>query len=140
MTVLTNGLNPHLAFSQPATGPSSVCEGKDVTLQCRVVFNDSLRSSVWFRNGTAVRVGKNIMPNHFINSTNGFSTDLVITDVTMADNNTVYNCSNIEYSITSSVVLNVSGKYVHISNFVFVFYAYTRMYAILYVLKLQCYK
>ena len=81
-----------------------------MTLQCRIVFNGSVRSSVWFRNGTAVRVGNNIIPNHYINSTNGFVTDLVITDVTMADNNTVYSCSNIDGSITSSVVLNVSGK------------------------------
>ena len=27
-----------LAFRQRATGPSSVCEGSDVTLQCVVVF------------------------------------------------------------------------------------------------------
>ena len=128
MTVLTNGLNPHLVFSQNATGPNSVCEGSDVTLQCRVMFSGSVRHSVWFRNGTAVRVGNDFIPNHFINFTNGYFTDLVITDVTMADNNTVYTCNSIDDSITSSVVLNVSGMYVHINNFVFVFYAY--MYAI----------
>ena len=106
-----------IAFSQNATGPSSVCKGSDVTLQCRVVFNDSQRDSVWFRNGTAVRVGLNdFIPNHIVNSINGFSTDLVITDVTMADNNTVYSCGSNDGSINSSVVLNVTGKYVHITT------------------------
>ena len=105
------------AFSQPAAGPSSVCEGSDVTLQCRVVFNDFPRDSVWFRNGTSVRVGNNFIPNHnqIINSTTGAATDLVITNVTLGDNNTVYTCTSADGSITSSVVLNVSGKYVHIN-------------------------
>ena len=102
-----------LAFSQPATGPSSVCEGSDVTLQCRVVFNDSPRDSVWFRNGTPVRVmSDDFIPNHnqIFNSTTGAATDLVITDVTLEDDNTVYSCNNTDNSITSSVVLNVLGK------------------------------
>ena len=86
-----------------------------MTLQCRVVFNDNPRDSVWFRNGTAVRMGLNdFIPNHIVNSINGFSTDLVITDVTMADNNTVYSCSSNDGNITSSVVLNVSGKYLYV--------------------------
>ena len=102
-----------LAFSQPATGPSSVCEGSDVTLQCRIVFNDNPRESVWFRNGTPVRVmGNNFIPNHIIifNSTAGAPTDLVINDVTLEDDNTVYTCNSTDNTITSSVVLNVSGK------------------------------
>ena len=105
------------AFSQPATGPSSVCEGSDVTLQCRVVFNDSPRESVWYRNGTIVRVGNNFIPNYnvIVNSTTGVFTDLVITDVTLEDDNTVYTCNSTDDSITSSVVLNVSGKCVHIN-------------------------
>ena len=107
------------AFSQPATGPSSVCEGSDVTLQCRVVFNGNAVESVWYRNGTLVRVGNNFIPNHnqIFNSTTGDFTDLVITDVTLEDDNTVYTCNSSDDSITSSVVLNVSGKlcmYVHI--------------------------
>ena len=106
-----------LAFSQPATGPSSVCEGSDVTLQCRVVFNDFSRDSVWFRNGAAVRVGNDFIPNHnqILNSTTGVRTDLVITNVILEDDNIVYSCSSFDGSITSSVVLNVSGKlYVYI--------------------------
>ena len=101
-----------LAFSQPATGPSSVCEGSDVTLQCRVVFNGNPQNAVWYRNGTSVRVGNDHIPNHnqILNSTTGSFTDLVITDVTLEDDNTVYTCSSSDDSITSSVVLNVLGK------------------------------
>ena len=35
-----------IVFSQPATGPSSVCEGSDVTLQCVVVFISADNSTV----------------------------------------------------------------------------------------------
>ena len=101
------------AFSQPATGPSSVCEGSDVTLQCRVVVNGNLpRDSVWYRNGRGVRVGNGFIPNHnqILNSTTAVFTDLVITNVTLEDDNTVYTCTSSDDSINSSVVLNVSGK------------------------------
>ena len=100
------------AFSQPATGPSSVCEGSDVTLQCRIVFNDQPRDSVWYRNGRGVRVGNDFIPNHnqIINSTTAVFTDLVITNVTLEDDNIVYTCTSSDDSINSSVVLNVSGK------------------------------
>ena len=111
------------AFGQEANGPSSVCEGNNVTLQCRVVFNDFPRDSVWYRNGTSIRVGANdFIPNHnqILNSTTGVFTDLVITNVTMEDDNTVYTCSSSDDSITSSVVLNVSGKYVHFNDYLFV--------------------
>ena len=106
------------AFSQPATGPSSVCKGSDVTLQCRIVFNGNPQNSVWYRNGVAVQViGNNFIPNHnqILNSTTGSLTDLVITDVTLEDDNTLYTCNSSGDSITSSVVLNVSGTYVHIN-------------------------
>ena len=101
-----------LAFSQPATGPSSVCEGSDVTLQCRIVFNGNPQNAEWYRNGILVRVGNDFIPNHnqILNSTTGALTDLVIGDVMLEDDNTVYSCSSTNDAITSSVVLNVSGK------------------------------
>ena len=101
-----------LAFSQPATGPSRVCEGSDVTLQCRIVFNGNAAESVWFRNRTQVRLGNNFIPNHnvILNSTTGQFTDLLITNVTLEDDNTVYTCTSADDSINNSVVLNVSGK------------------------------
>ena len=85
-----------------------------MTLQCRVVFNDNLqRDSVWYRNGATVRMGGDFIPNHNVifNSTTGVRTDLVITDVTLEDDNAVYTCNSTDDSITSSVVLNVSGKF-----------------------------
>ena len=104
-------------FSQPATGPSSVCEGSNVTLQCRIVFINFPQNSEWYRNSTPVRVDNNFIPNHnqLRNATTGLRTDLVITNVTLEDDNIVYTCSSSDNSITSSVVLNVSGKYVHIN-------------------------
>ena len=43
------------------------------------------------------------------NFTTGGFTDLVITNVTLEDDNTVYTCTAIGSTITSSVVLNVTG-------------------------------
>ena len=111
MVVLINDiLIDTIAFSQPATGPSSVCKGSNVILQCRIMFNGNLVESVWFRNGTAVRVGNDFIPNHNQTHNSGASTDLVITNVTLEDDNILYTCTNTDGSITSSVVLNVSGK------------------------------
>ena len=104
-----------LAFRQRATGPSGVCEGSDVTLQCAVVFisadnTTTVQSSVWTRapDGTIVTS----LPNHrqVINSTTGVATDLVITNVTLEDDNTVYNCGATGTTMTTSVVLNVTGN------------------------------
>ena len=84
-----------------------------MTLQCRVVFNgNGVAESVWFRNGTPVRTGNDFIPDHIQmrDSNTGAFTDLVITNVTMEDDNTVYTCSSNDDNITSSVVLNVSGK------------------------------
>ena len=54
------------------------------------------------------------IPNHRLvfNSTTGAFTDLVITDVTLEDNNAVYTCTALGATITSSVVLNVAGTYI----------------------------
>ena len=110
-----------LAFSQPATGPSSVCEGSDVTLQCVVAINNPdntviVQPTVWSRDGMSVQVtnasGYFLISNHNImfNSTTGGFTDLVITNVTLEDDNTVYTCTATGASITSSVVLSVTGN------------------------------
>ena len=106
-----------LAFRQRATGPSSVCEGSDVTLQCVIVLNNpdnttTVQFSVWSRapDGTPA----NLLPNHGVlfNSTTGGFTDLVITNATLEDN-TVYTCSSTGATITSSIVLNVTGNNMH---------------------------
>ena len=101
-----------LAFRQRATGPSNVCEGSDVTLQCVIVLisdnTTTVQSSAWTRDGTLATT----LPNHrlMFNSTTGGFTDLVITNVTLEDDNTVYNCADTGATITSSVVLNVTGN------------------------------
>ena len=115
-----------LAFSQPATGPSSVCQGSDVTLQCVIVLinpNDNttfVQPSVWTRNGVLATT----IPNHrqMFNSTTGGFTDLVITNVTLADDNTVYTCTDTIATISSSVVLSVTGSYY---MYVYVLYVIT---------------
>ena len=48
--------------------------------------------------------------NTVFNSTTGGVTDLVITDVTLDDNNTVYSCAAIGSIVFSSIVLNVICK------------------------------
>ena len=67
---------------------------------------------MWYRNGTAVRLGNDFIPNHsqILNSTTGVFTDLVITNVILEDNNTVYICTSSGNGVMCSVVLNVSGK------------------------------
>ena len=106
-----------LAFTQRATGPSSVCEGSDVTLQCIVVFinpdnTTTVQPTVWNRNINEIITPISTIPNHrqVFNSTTGAFTDLVITNVTLEDNNTVYSCTATGATITSSVVLNVIGN------------------------------
>ena len=103
-----------LAFRQEATGPSSICEGSDVTLQCVIVLNNpdnttAVQPSVWEKDGVSVTTLSN--HNVIFNSTTGGFTDLVITNVTLGDNNAVYTCTATGSTITSSIVLNVIGKY-----------------------------
>ena len=91
-----------------------------MTLQCVVVLisadnTTSVRDSVWSRNTSGIITTistQTPIPNHrlLFDSTTGAFTDLVITDVTLEDNNTVYSCSAAGTSITSSVVLNVTGN------------------------------
>ena len=91
-----------------------------MTLQCVVVFisadnTTSVRDSVWSRNTSGIITTistQTPIPNHrlLFDFPNGAFTDLVITDVTLEDNNTVYSCSAAGTTITSSVVLNVTGN------------------------------
>ena len=113
----------YVAFSQTATGPSSVCEGNDVTLQCVIVINpgNTVQPTVWSRDGMPVQVtnasGTFTLHNHnkvFNSTTRGF-TDLVITNVTLEDDNTVYTCTATGATITSSAVLNVIGNNIHVN-------------------------
>ena len=121
-----------IAFSQPATGPSSVCEGSNVTLQCEIVLiidnATTVQPSVWTRNGV---LATNIS-NHrqVFNSTTGRFTDLLITNVTLADDNNVYTCTDTSATSTSILVLNVTGTF----NFYPYTYVSTRMCVHMHVL------
>ena len=92
-----------------------------MTLQCVIMQTNpdnstAVQNAVWSRNRMPVQVtntnGSFLIPNHSIqfNSTTGAFTDLVITDVTLEDDNTVYTCTATVANFASSVVLNVSGK------------------------------
>ena len=98
------------ALSQPATGPSIACQGSDVTLQCVILRNGVPLDPIWRRNGTIVDT--NVFTDHQIvyNSTYNANTDLVITNVTLEDDNTEYGCRVQNSGITSSIVLNVTGN------------------------------
>jgi len=112
-----------VALVQPATGPSRVCEGSNVTLQCVIVFNSDnttiVQATVWRRNKTIVDVIN--LPNHSLlfNSTTGGVTDLLITNVSLDDDNVVYACTaSGANNIASSLTLNVTGTYMHTHNYV----------------------
>ena len=93
-----------------------------MTLQCVVVFisadnTTTVQSNVWSRNISGVITTifpQTPIPNHRVvfNSTTGAFTDLVITDVTLEDNNAMYICTAIGVAITSSVVSVECYKYV----------------------------
>ena len=118
-----------LAFIQNATGPSSVCEGSDVTLQCVIIFTSSggvvtVQPTVWRRNGMEVietvnSSGTFYIPNHsqLVDPVTGVQSDLVITNVRLEDDNTNYSCSAANTDITSFVMLNVIGIYIR-ANYV----------------------
>ena len=109
LAIFNNLLAIIAALSQPATGPSIACQGSDVTLQCVIVRNGVAVDLFWRRNGTLVDTS--VLNNHrfVFNSTYNAITDLVITNVTLEDNNTEYECIVLNSDITSSLVLNVTG-------------------------------
>ena len=93
-----------------------------MTLQCVVVFISAdnitiVQPTVWSRDGMPVQVtnanGTFLIPNHnlMFNPTTGGLTDLVITNVTLDDDNTLYTCTVTGSTVTSSVVLSVTGTY-----------------------------
>jgi len=98
------------ALYQSATGPSITCQGSNVTLQCVVLRNGVAADPDWRRNGTLVDT--NILINHHVvfNSTYNALTDLLVTNVSLEDDNTEYECTVRNSGITSSIVLKVTGN------------------------------
>ena len=76
-----------IELNQSVTAPSVICQGSDVTLQCVILRNGVPVDISWRRNGTLV--DPNVLTNHDIVFNNTFNalTDLVITNVTLQDNN-----------------------------------------------------
>ena len=121
----------YVAFRQRATGPSSVCKGNDVTLHCVIILTNpdntiTVRDNLWSRNisGMVTAINTVTLPNHRVvfNSTTGVFSDLMITNVTLEDNNVVYTCSATGATIISSVVLNVTGNNVHVNIHIYRYY------------------
>ena len=112
-----------IELNQSVTSPSVICQGSDVTLQCVILRNGVPVDIRWRRNGTLVDT--NVLTNHdtVFNNTFNALTDLVITNVTLQDNNVQYSCSDITNNIVSSVVLNVTGRV--ICKYTYVLYVYT---------------
>ena len=76
----------------------------------------TVQSTVWSRNISGMITTLSTLtpiPNHrqVFNSTTRTFTNLVITNVTLEDDNAEYNCTATGATITSSVVLNVIGKF-----------------------------
>ncbi|XP_065915183.1 receptor-type tyrosine-protein phosphatase eta-like isoform X2 [Dysidea avara] len=107
--VTTSAQNSATIFL-PATG-ARVCETRNITLQCRVVFNNVTVPGTWSRNGTIIDDDNDTLNHHIIfNSTGEGLTNLIITNVTQADNNTEYMCSYSGGVITpDNVTLHVAG-------------------------------
>ena len=102
----------------PPTTDVRVCTGDSITLQCRVMFNGVAVPGSWRRDGTPID-DNNTLSNHFIvpfNSTGEGLTDLIITNVNLTDNNTVYSCTFVILT-PDSVTLHVAGMYVCLCTF-----------------------
>ena len=97
-------------ITQPATDVVNVCQGDSVTLRCRVLFSDVPVLGSWDRNDTLVSAQNNTL-NHFIqfNSDGQGLTDLIITDIGLEDNNTLYTCLHSSIPNNDSVLLVVEG-------------------------------
>jgi len=93
------------------------CQGDSITLRCRAVFSGFPTVSSWNRNDTLVDAQNNT-PNHFIqfNSDGQGLTDLIITNIGLEDNNTLYTCFSDNIPNNASVLLVVEGMYMYVSH------------------------
>ena len=96
-----------LAFSKEATAPTSTCQGMDATFTCEVLktVNQTRTSAVWW-------IGDQMVENSTkYTITFNTTTSLVVHNVSVDDDNgTQYTCSDTDGTISSSTILNVTGK------------------------------
>ena len=106
MLIFTLSVN----ITQPATDVVKVCQGDSVTLRCRAVFNNRLTVAEWNRNDTGVNA-QNMTQNHFFSfdSDGQGLTDLIIINIGLDDNNTLYTCTDSNIPNNDSVLLLVEG-------------------------------
>ena len=96
-----------LVFSQEATGPTSTCQGSDAIFKCEVMMtaNEEKSLAVWSRDGQMIH--NTTKHSVMFNGT----TFLVVHNASVnEDNGTPYVCSDAQGIISSSTVLNVTGK------------------------------
>jgi len=79
-------------------------------LQCVILHNGQPMDLVWRKN--QMLIATKILKNHHLqyNSDYNANTDIVITYVTLEDDNLAYECTAENNNITSSLVLNVTGQ------------------------------
>ena len=90
----------------------TVCEGRTITLQCRVMFSGQTVPGNWRRDGIPID-DNSTLSNHFIvpyNLTGQELVGLIITNVSVADNGTELSCTFV--IIDSAIVtLQVVGMF-----------------------------
>ena len=87
---------------------ATVCQGDRIILQCRVTSDSTPVPGSWSIVGTGP-IGNSTPSDHFISFSSGI-TDLIITSVTLEENNTEYLCSS--GGVSDNIVLQVEGMYV----------------------------
>ena len=98
---------------QSITAPNTICQGSNVTIQCILLRNGVALDTAWQKNGVPVDIdGTNY--DLLFNDTFNADTDFVIVNITSADDNTEYMCSNAGNDIVGLVVLNVTGMNIYL--------------------------
>ena len=94
-----------------------VCQGDSITLRCRAVFSGFPTVSSWNKNNTLITALNNTH-DHFIqfNSDGQGLTDIIITNIGLEDNNTLYTCFDDNIPNNDSVLLVVEGMYMYVSH------------------------
>ena len=112
--------------------PSEVCEGDAVTLRCEVLVTvgnlTELVTATFTRDGSTIRSDT---PNHMFLITGIDVIGVVVSDVTLSDDGVEYICtaSGAPFAFESSLILNVTGMYIHsyVTTYVATYYYSMRL-------------
>ena len=104
------------AYQRPFVGmPSEACVGDNVTFTCEVLFANGgspvLTTAVIARDGAVIRDNT---PNHTLLVSGPNTVGVIVSNVTLDDNDIVYTCdaNTAPDDFESSLILNVTGTYV----------------------------